>query len=158
LSGSGTRYVLVGGFATVLHGHARMTADIDVIVDLQPAAAERLMAALGEVGLRPRAPVAAAQFAVEANRRAWAEEKGMRVFSMWDPRNPMLEVDIFIEHPIDFELLVARSVVVELGPHRVSVACIEDLIALKRLADRPQDREDIRALEAIARHRKGGAT
>ncbi|MBM4360814.1 MAG: hypothetical protein FJ096_22140 [Deltaproteobacteria bacterium] len=85
LSESGTRYVLVGGFATVLHGHARMTADIDVIVDLRPEPAERLMAALTAAGLRPRAPVPAVAFADAENRRAWVEEKGIRVFSLWDP-------------------------------------------------------------------------
>ena len=31
------RYVVVGGFATVLHGHARLTADIDLVIDLSPA-------------------------------------------------------------------------------------------------------------------------
>ncbi|MBM4360813.1 MAG: nucleotidyltransferase [Deltaproteobacteria bacterium] len=67
----------------------------------------------------------------------------------------MIEVDVFIEHPIDFEMLVARSVVVEVHGLGLRIASIEDLIALKQLADRPQDREDIRALEAIARQ-KGG--
>ena len=27
------RYVVVGGMATVLHGYARLTADVDIIVD-----------------------------------------------------------------------------------------------------------------------------
>ncbi len=40
---------------------------------------------------------------------------------------------------------------------RIPVVSIEDLIALKRLADRPQDREDIRALETIARAKTKGA-
>lgn len=30
------RYVVVGGLATVLHGYARLTADIDLMVDLEP--------------------------------------------------------------------------------------------------------------------------
>ena len=29
LNASGTRYVVVGGVATVLHGYARLTADIE---------------------------------------------------------------------------------------------------------------------------------
>lgn len=27
------RYVVVGGLATVLHGHARLTADVDLVID-----------------------------------------------------------------------------------------------------------------------------
>ena len=32
LNASGARYVVVGGVATVLHGYARLTADIDLII------------------------------------------------------------------------------------------------------------------------------
>jgi len=155
LNESGTRYVLVGGFATVLHGHARMTADIDVIVDLARLPAERVIVALGKLGLVPRAPVPALAFADESARRAWIDEKGVRVFSMWDPQNPMVEVDLFVDHPVDFEELWARSVAFDVRGDRVRVVSIDDLIRLKRLADRPQDRDDIRALEAIARHKRG---
>ena len=35
------RYVVVGGFATVLHGHARLTADIDLVIDLSPDTSRR---------------------------------------------------------------------------------------------------------------------
>ena len=34
LNVEGVRYIVVGGMAVVLHGHPRMTADIDLIVDL----------------------------------------------------------------------------------------------------------------------------
>ena len=155
LQQSGTRYAVVGGLATVLHGHARMTADIDVIVDLAPEAALAVVVALTHIGLRPRAPVAPEDFANASIRRSWIEEKAMRVFSLWDPRNPMIEVDLFVEYPIDFEGLMARAVEVDALGTRVRIAAIEDLIALKRLADRPQDREDIRALEALALGKRG---
>lgn len=157
LNASGTRYLVVGGLATVLHGHARMTADIDVIVDLEPTAALAAMKALTSMGLVPRPPVPAASFADPELRRSWAKDKGMRVFSLWDPGNPMLEVDVFIEHPIPFDELMARSLEIEALGMRIPVVSIEDLIALKRLADRPQDHEDIRALETIARAKTKGA-
>jgi hypothetical protein len=35
------RYVVVGGMATVLHGYARLTADIDLIVDQAPDEARK---------------------------------------------------------------------------------------------------------------------
>ena len=54
LNASGTRYVVVGGVATVLHGYARFTADVDLILDL-----ERKAAARGHARpLRPRSPAA----------------------------------------------------------------------------------------------------
>lgn len=154
LNRAAVRYVVVGGFATVLHGHARLTGDIDLIVDLVPDEARKAIETLTGLGFRPRAPVAALAFADPLARRRWVEEKGMRVFAMWNPANPMLEVDLFAEHPIDFEELWNRAETVELTRTTVRIAAIPDLIRLKRLAGRPQDLADIEALEAIRRRRE----
>lgn len=39
------RYVIVGGLATVLHGHTRLTLDIDLVVDLEPSEAKKAIQA-----------------------------------------------------------------------------------------------------------------
>ena len=150
----GGRFVVVGGLATVLHGYARLTIDVDVMVDLSDGEAIKPVAALSRIGMVPRAPVEAREFADPAARRRWIDEKGMRVFSMWDPRRPLLEVDLFVDPPMPFEDVWSRSEAMELDGHRIRVACIADLVALKRIAGRPKDLEDIAALEAIAK-RKG---
>ncbi len=142
-------YVLVGGLAVVLRGHARLTADIDIVVDLNPDNARRAIQALTRLGLRPRAPVEAAQFADPVQRRRWVEEKGMRVFSLWHPKDPLLEVDLFVEEPLEFAVLRTRADRLTLRNSSVIVASIQDLIELKRQAGRPQDLLDIEALEAI---------
>jgi hypothetical protein len=149
LEASGARYVVVGGLATVLHGFARLTADVDLVVDLEPDEARKVLAALQAMGLRPRAPVGPYDFADPLTRKSWTDEKGMKVFSLWDPSEPLREVDLFVEHLLPFDGLFARSELVELGASRVRIASIPDLIALKRLAGRPQDLQDIEALEAI---------
>lgn len=38
LNRADVRYVVVAGVATVLHGFARLTADVDLVVDLAPTA------------------------------------------------------------------------------------------------------------------------
>jgi hypothetical protein len=130
----------------VLHGHARLTADLDLVVDLAPQPAAD---ALTAIGFRPRLPVDASGFADRSVRERWVTERGMTVFSMWDPDDPLRSVDLFVEQPIDFEELWERSVVVDIEGTPVRVASIVDLIRLKRIADRPMDREDIAALEHI---------
>jgi hypothetical protein len=147
------RYVVVGGFAVVLHGFARLTGDVDLAIDLDPAAARHTIDTFVALGLRPRAPVDPYAFADAATRREWAVERHMRVFSLWDPDNPMREVDVFVENPISFEELWHRSEVIVLAATTVRVASIPDLIAMKRAANRPQDRLDIEGLEALARRR-----
>lgn len=153
LNEAGVRYVVVGGLATVLHGHLRFTADLDLVVDLAPDAASRAVRALEEVGLAPRAPVPAESFGDAATRERWIREKGMEVFSMWDPADPLRVVDLFVRHPIDFEELWQGSVAMPIGGTEVRVASIPHLIRLKRLSDRPLDRDDIQKLEEIERQR-----
>jgi len=149
LNDTGVRYVVVGGVATVLHGYARFTADVDLIIDLEPACARILVAALVQLGFVPRAPVDALDFADSATRQRWIDEKGMQVFSMVDRHNPMRVVDLFVDHPIDFEGLWTRARTIALETTSVRVASIPDLIQLKRLAGRPQDLQDIEELERL---------
>lgn len=153
LDDAGLRYVVVGGLAVVLHGYARLTADIDLAVDLSPGEPIKLVAALTRIGMVPRAPVEARDFADADKRRIWAEDKGMKVFSMHDPRRPLIEVDLFLEPPIPFEDLARRAEPVALAGRTIRVASIPDLIEMKRTAGRPKDDEDIAALKAIMKQR-----
>jgi predicted nucleotidyltransferase len=157
LRAAGVRFVVVGGVAVVLQGHARMTADLDLVLDLAPSQALAAMEALVALGLRPRAPVEAAAFADPEQRRGWIEEKGMRVFSLWDPSDPLREIDIFVEPPMPFEDLWRRADELELAGGTVRVACIDDLITMKAAAGRQEDLHDIEALRAIAEERARGA-
>lgn len=141
------RYVVVGGVAVALHGHLRATVDLDVVVDLVPENVERAVDALCALGLQPRLPVAARDFADEQIRREWVEHRNLMVFSMWDPKNPAVEVDIFAAPPIEPALMLADAKLVALGDLQVSVASTAHLIQMKRLAGRPQDLVDIDKLE-----------
>jgi hypothetical protein len=154
LNDAGVRYVVVGGLAVVLHGHARLTVDVDLVVDLEEDQALRAIDALVRMGLRPRVPVNPRDFAVRSVREGWIRDRGMQVFSMFDPSNPMRVVDLFVDHPVPFEELWSRSDEFKLRDTTVRVASIPDLIHLKRLAGRPQDQADIDQLEAILKAKK----
>lgn len=149
LSRAGVRYLVVGGVAVVLHGHLRATADLDLVVQLDEANVLRALDALDALGYRPRPPVPARAFADAATREAWVREKGLTVFSLWSDRFPQLEVDLFAREPFDFAEAFARAVQVPLGDHAVPVAALDDLIALKQAAGRPQDRADVEALRSL---------
>ncbi len=153
LEKTGVRYVVVGGLAVVLHGHARLTVDVDLVVDPEPEASAAVVEALTSLGLAPRLPVDPAAFADPETRNAWARERGMRVFSLVDPGNPVRAVDLFMEPPLPFEELWSRAVPVDLGDVIVRIASIPDLVRMKRAAGRPVDIEDVEALLAIQRER-----
>jgi hypothetical protein len=146
LEASGTRYVVVGGMALVLHGLPKITADLDVVIDLEPAAARAALGALHKLGLEPRVPVTIEQFLDRDTRLALVRERGMLVYSWWAPKVPLCEVDVFAEHPLDFDVLWQRAVIIQLRTVNVRVGCLEDLLTLKHLSSRGDDDADIRAL------------
>ena len=156
LNDADVKYVVVGGVATVLHGYARLTMDIDLIVDLVPDEATRAVRTLESLGFKPRVPVPAAQFADAAKRKEWIEQKGMTVFSFFNATNPMLTIDLFVHHPIPFTDLRSRAVCMVIDGVPVYICSIDDLIALKQLAGRPQDLQDIEKLRLIQEKRQRG--
>lgn len=136
LRDDGVRYLVVGGLALVLLGLSKHTADIDIMVALDPASARRAIDSLLAFGLRPRAPVDPYDFAREDIRQSWVADKGMSVLSFWHPKSSALEVDVFAFHPIDFERALERAALVPVAGTFVPVAHLDDLLELKRLAQR----------------------
>ena len=149
LNDAGIRYVVVGGLATVLHGYSRLTADIDIVIELDHEHAAKAINVLTNYGLKPRVPVTPADFANPSIRKKWIEERGMQVFSMWNPDEPLISVDIFVEYPIDFDELWNDARQINLGELSIRIASIPHLIEMKSRANRPQDLLDIEKLTAI---------
>ena len=146
---SGVRYVVVGGVAVVLHGHLRLTADLDLVVQLERRNLEAALGALAELGYRPRAPVDARGFADPTTRESWVREKGLIVFSFARGERPGLDVDLFAREPFPFDDVHARAVRVPLDTTSAVVIGLDDLVALKAKSGRPGDLADIGALRAI---------
>lgn len=149
LDQAGVDFVVVGGFAVVAHGHARLTVDADLVIDLSPEAARAAVSALTALGLRPRLPVDPQDFADADVRQRWVEERGLEVLTFNDPTDPLRQVDIFATSPICWDELLADANVVPIGGHDVRVASIDHLIAMKERAGRPRDRSDVEVLRGL---------
>ena len=143
-------YVVVGGFAVLLHGHTRTTRDLDLVIELSKTNCERAVAALSNVGLKPRLPVPLSDFVDPAKREEWQTLRNMRVFPLWDEANPERIVELFIYEPFDFDDMRRQAVVKTLDNVPIPIASIEHLIAMKQEAARPQDLQDIAALRLLA--------
>lgn len=149
LEEAGVQYVTVGGVAVILHGYGRLTGDVDIFIALDRENAEKAIRALTSIGLKPKAPVDAMEFADPQKRNSWRDEKGMMVFSMVDPSRPFFAVDIFVEESIPFTDLMRRSIVVGTEDGPIRVCSYEDLVDLKTRAGRPQDLADLHELRII---------
>jgi predicted nucleotidyltransferase len=150
LNDAGVRYIVVGGLAVIAHGFVRVTRDIDLVLAFDEPNLVRGVRALESLGLKPRIPVSAEQFADRALREEWAREKGMVVFQMSFFERDDAPIDIFIRPPFEFEAEYARAFRDEVAPDiLVPFVHVERLIAMKAEAGRPQDIEDIRRLKIL---------
>jgi hypothetical protein len=142
--------VVVGGVAVVLRGHARMTVDLDLALDLAADNVIAVLKVLESAGLVPRLPVPAEQFADADVRRSWVEERNLVAFTLHDVDDPLREVDLLATLPIPFAELREGSDLLDVDGVRVRVASIEHLIRMKRSSGRPQDLADVDALSKLS--------
>jgi predicted nucleotidyltransferase len=150
LNQAGVRYVVVGGLAVIAHGLVRGTKDIDLVLAFEAENLTNGVKALEHIGMRPRIPVSAEEFAKVENRERWVREKNMVVFQMSFFERDDAPVDIFIAPPFDFELERQRAFMDEIAPDlMVPFVHIEQLIAMKKAAGRPKDIEDVRILSRL---------
>lgn len=151
LNENSVNYVAVGGVAAILHGHTRLTTDIDFVIELEVNNVTKALQALKGLGYVPKIPITVEDFADPKIRESWIREKGMQVLGFTLPNNPLVSVDIFVEHPIEFSDLFKDSKLVALGRTRLRICSINHLIEMKKKASRAKDLEDIRVLELLAK-------
>jgi hypothetical protein len=137
------KYALVGGYAVALHGAVRGTVDVDIAIALSQASFERAESALVEIGLESRLPVTAKE--VFAFREEYIEKRNLDAWSFSNPRNSLEIVDILVTEDANrIDTVNKRAFGLN-----IRVAAIPELIAMKKKAGRPQDLEDIKALEKL---------
>ena len=157
LNANGVRYLIAGGLAVVAHGYVRLTADLDLILDLAPENVIRGLDALASLGYRPRAPVPLIEFADAGKRESWIREKNLTVFSLYSPEHPATEIDLFATSPLAFGPAYESAALLDVAPGIEAVFVgLDDLLRMKRQSARPQDLEDIARLNALRSNRRDG--
>lgn len=133
LGALGVRWFLFGAQAAILHGAARLSADVDVTVDLGTRSSRELVDALSREGFELR--VADAQGFVEATRVLPLVHRASR-----------MPLDLVLAGPGLEEQFFARATERRVGDVVVPVVSAEDLVAMKILAGRPRDLEDVASI------------
>ena len=146
-------YLLIGGLAMNLHGVPRMTMDVDLVIALDANNIAKLASCANELGLHPNVPVKLEDIADTAKRNALFSEKHLIALSLISSMPATPTVDIVIHHPLDFKQAFAKKVMRDIAGTPVLLACIEDMITLKKAAGREQDLSDIAHLERFLHER-----
>jgi hypothetical protein len=127
-------YAVCGGLALAIHGFARATLDIDVLI--QPESLEKAYQVGAENG-----------FDIRGLDISFKERSvDIRRISKIDDNGELLSLDLLLVTPQVQEVWETREKIDFLGK-RLSVVSLAGLIKMKTLAGRPQDLADIDRLQ-----------
>jgi hypothetical protein len=134
------RYLVIGGYAVIVHSQPRATKDLDLLVSPDAENAKAVYAALAEFGA-PLEGLTPSDF--------------MGAGSFFRMGKPPLMVDILPGvKGVDFDSAWENRTEIEIDPSsglRVSVISSADLIQSKLAAGRPQDLLDVDAIREASK-------
>lgn len=135
----GLECVVIGGFSVIYHGHIRATKDSDLLVADGPEADDTILRFLD------RARATRLYDGKQLSLEDVAGTQHIRINS----RHGIVDVMRGGLPPLDYETVYQRAEQTVWGGQNVRVAALPSVVGFKRLAGRPQDRQDLNDLEAI---------
>jgi hypothetical protein len=149
LAGASVDFVVVGGVAVVVQASPRFTRDLDICYATDTANLERLGALLMAMNATLRG--------VDEDVSFVADARTLRHAQLLTLSTSEGDLDLLVDPPgsPSYAALRRRADVIELDGASIRIASLEDLIAMKRAAGRPQDAIDVESLE-VARGRLRG--
>ncbi len=136
------KYMVAGGIAVNLYGIERATADLDIVILLDEKNLLRFVSVANAIGLKPKLPVKLEDFLNKDKRKKWMDEKNMKVFSLFDPKNPFFLIDIMMEYEFDFDRAYKNRKKVRMENTIIPLIPLDVLIQMKEKTGRPQDMAD----------------
>ncbi|HTI11753.1 MAG TPA: nucleotidyltransferase [Puia sp.] len=137
LNSNRVRYIMVGGFATNLHGYHRFTQDVDLYIDDTSENRKNLRKAFKDLGLGDFEPIERIEFIP-----GWVDfqlQNGVKMDIMTSLKGVELTFDECLQ----------RAPVAEIENVHVPFLHINQLIENKKAVNRPKDQSDVQALEKI---------
>jgi len=134
LNEGGVRYLIVGGYAVMVHTEPRYTKDLDLWIEPAADNAKRMIASLAEFGA-PTKDIAPGDF-VEPDVFFQIGVEPVRVDIMTSVAG------------LDFNPAWNRRVMVDFGGASAPVLCREDVLKAKVAAGRVRDQLDVKKLSA----------
>jgi len=146
------RYLLCGGVAVNLYGIPRTTVDLDLIIDLSYENLKNFIFTMKNAGLTLKQPVEETKLLDKSFRDFLIKEKGVKVLTYLNLKNPLEIVDFFIDPPIEFEEAFRKKTVLKAESYEIYLVDIETLIKMKEKSKRAldlSDAENLRKLQKI---------
>lgn len=139
-------YLIVGGVAVNLYGYNRFTGDIDILLALDENNLNKMDRLMQKTGYHPRLPVEIHELRDTAKLKKWIKEKGLKAYTFINIKRPQLDIDILVEESLTFEKQYKKRTKIEVWDIKLPVISLENLVNMKKKANRPKDIEDVKAL------------
>jgi hypothetical protein len=145
----GVDFVIIGGVAVVMQAMPRFTKDLDICYSTAQDNLDALGGVLVGLTARLRGIPEVVPFVPDG--------RTLRQTQILCLTTPAGDIDLLVdpEGSPGYDTLRERASVMELSGRSVRIASIEDMLAMKRAAGRPQDLADVESLE-VARERGKG--
>ena len=141
---AGVKYAIVGGVAVNLHGHIRMTADLDIVLELEDNNLAKAITTLRGSGFSCKIPVDPMGLADSNTRNDWIKNKNMKALNFYRDTE---EVDLVVDSPVKYE--EAEKTIFAVNGINYPVVSKEDLIKMKEVTNRHHDIDDIKKLKIL---------
>jgi len=140
------QYIVVGGVAVSLHGYPRFTGDLDILLLLDEKNLEKMDKAMKKLKYAERLPVSILELKDKKQVKKWLKEKNLKAFSFTPPINNLLQINVITEESLKFEKFAKNKTIKRMDNTKIPVIHIDDLIKMKKTANRRKDMDDLEAL------------
>lgn len=148
LTKNGVDFVIVGGFAGVVHGCTYVTQDIDICCDFSPANLLALQQAVCD--LHPVHRMTTRRKKLELTEQNCGQFKNLYL----DTDIGQLDCLSFIDGVGDYRKVKQASKMIQVEDVQLRALKLDALIKTKRAMNRPRDKEAVLQLEAIRKLKK----
>ena len=125
-------YVVLGGFAVIIHGFVRTTGDIDILINTTEENADKMLLVMLKFGYGE----------YDFELKDFMEEPGCISLDRYNGKIEILTSTI----GVTFEECYKNKLVIETQGVAVNYIGLQDLIKNKKAVGRPKDLEDLRNL------------
>lgn len=137
LNESGVKYILVGGYAVILHGYNRSTGDLDIWVESSTENYQKILLAFKNFGM----PV------FDMTMTNFLENKALDVFTFG---RPPVSIDIMLNvKGLDFETAYKEAELKMIEGLEVRLISKQSLLKAKMEAGRYKDIDDYEKLNSL---------